>query len=532
MAVQSGRYGAASAAIAAEGWSLARLTPPSRLHGANGLATGPDGRLYVAQVGGSQVSAIDVDSGAIETISAMGGAIVAPDDLVFDDAGNLYLTEITEGRVAMRTPSGDVRVIRGDIPVANPITWHQGRLIAGECRIGARIMELDLDGGEPRVILDNIPMANAFQVGPDGKLYFPVMGANEIWRVDINGGAPEVVAGDLGVPDSVKFDSKGRIVTTQVASGQVLRLDLVSGTREVLADLGPGLDNVSFIGDRIFVSSIPGEITELLGDGKVRSVVPRALQWPLGLAMGADGALFVADGTFGYTLQPGEALTLAGMIFYPGCPGYMRGVAAGAQVGEWIISTGLGAVARYRPGQGESDFLATGLDQLMGVAVAPGGAVVVAEYGTGRLLSIENGAVSELATGLDKPMGVALAPDGTAYVAEAGVGRVLRIAGGRSETIVDGLGRPEGLAIHDGQLFVVDTRAKTLVATDLSGGARETIASALPVGAPAGVTPKFLGPIGDMAGPMINFADVTAGPDGTLYVSGDAEGSVLALRRR
>ncbi|MFD2430171.1 SMP-30/gluconolactonase/LRE family protein [Sphingobium scionense] len=334
MAVQSGRYGAASAAVAAEGWSLARLTPPSRLHGANGLATGPDGRLYVAQVGGSQVSAIDVDSGAIETISAMGGAIVAPDDLVFDDAGNLYLTEITEGRVAMRTPSGDVRVIRGDIPVANPITWHQGRLIAGECRIGARIMELDLDGGEPRIILDNIPMANAFQVGPDGKLYFPVMGANEIWRVDLNGGAPEVVAGDLGVPDSVKFDSKGRIVTTQVASGQVLRLDLVSGTREVLADLGPGLDNVSFIGDRIFVSSIPGEITELLGDGKVRSVVPRALQWPLGLAMGADGALFVADGTFGYTLRAGEALTLAGMIFYPGCPGYMRGVAAGAQAGS------------------------------------------------------------------------------------------------------------------------------------------------------------------------------------------------------
>ncbi|PZQ36265.1 MAG: gluconolaconase, partial [Phenylobacterium zucineum] len=336
-------------------------------------------------------------------------------------------------------------------------------------------------------------------------------------------------AGDLGVPDSVKFDSKGRIVTTQVASGQVLRLDLVSGTREVLADLGPGLDNVGFIGDRIFVSSIPGEITELLGDGKVRSVVPRALQWPLGLAMGADGALFVADGTFGYTLRAGAALTLAGMIFYPGCPGYMRGVAAGAQAGEWIISTGLGAVARYRPGQGESDFLATGLDQLMGVAVAPGGAVVVAEYGTGRLLSIENGAVGELATDLDKAMGVALAPDGTAYVAEAGAGRVLRIAGGRSETIIDGLGRPEGLTIHDGELFVVDTRAKTLVATDLSGGARETIASALPVGAPAGVTPKFLGPIGDMAGPMINFADVTAGPDGTLYVSGDAEGSVLAL---
>jgi hypothetical protein len=55
------------------------------------------------------------------------------------------------------------------------------------------------------------------------------------------------------------------------------------------------------------------------------------------------------------------------------------------------------------------------------------------------------------------------------------------------------------------------------------------IASNLPVGAPPGVVPKFLGPIGDMSGPMVNFAGIAAGPDGTLYLSGDGEGSVLAL---
>lgn len=530
MASQASRYAASGSAIAAEGWTVERLTPPSRLYGANGLATGADGRIFVAQVGGSQVSAIDVDSGAIETISAMGGEIVAPDDLVFDDAGNLYLTEITEGRVCMRTPDGNVRVVQGDMPVANPITWHQGRLIAGECRVGARIMEISLDGGAPRVIVDNVPMANAFQVGPDGKLYFPVMGTNEIWRVDLDGGAPEVVAGDLGVPDSVKFDSKGRIVTTQVASGQVLRLDLVSGTREVLADLGPGLDNVTFIGDRIFVSSIPGEITEILSPGKVRSIVPRSLQWPLGLAVGADGAIFVADGTFGYTLRPGGSLDLAGMIFYPGCPGYMRGVAPGTTAGEWVVTTGLGGVARYRPAAGESEFLANGHDQLMGVAVAQGGAVVFAEYGTGRVLSAEGGEVSELASGMDKPMGVAIDAGGAVYVAEAGAGRIVKLAGGKAETVVDGLGRPEGLAVRGGKLFVVDTSAKALITVDAATGAQSVVASNLPVGAPQGVKPKFLGPIGDMAGPMIPFSDVTAGADGTLYVSGDAEGSVLALR--
>jgi hypothetical protein len=42
--------------------------------------------------------------------------------------------------------------------------------------------------------------------------------------------------------------------------------------------------------------------------------------------------------------------------------------------------------------------------------------------------------------------------------------------------------------------------------------------------------PKFLNSIGTFSGPMGPFAAVTAGADGALYVSGDAEGSVLAIR--
>ena len=57
------RYSGSGAAHAAEGWNLQRLTKPSRLFSANGIRTGKDGRIYVAQVAGSQVSAIDVDTG-------------------------------------------------------------------------------------------------------------------------------------------------------------------------------------------------------------------------------------------------------------------------------------------------------------------------------------------------------------------------------------------------------------------------------------------------------------------------------------
>ena len=173
MSLQNGRYTAARPLSLAEGWSLKRLTQPSRLFGANGIRTGPDGRIYVAQVSGSQISAIDVETGAIEAISPMGGDIVGPDDLVFDPEGNLYATEITEGRVSVRAPNGTTRVLHGDMPVANPITFHQGRLIAGECRLGGRIMELDLNGGAPRIIAEGRAHAQCFFGGAGRQALLP-----------------------------------------------------------------------------------------------------------------------------------------------------------------------------------------------------------------------------------------------------------------------------------------------------------------------------------------------------------------------
>jgi hypothetical protein len=71
---------------------------------------------------------------------------------------------------------------------------------------------------------------------------------------------------------------------------------------------------------------------------------------------------------------------------------------------------------------------------------------------------------------------------------------------------------------------------KELIEYDLARKARRTIASQLPVGAPPGVIPKVLRGTAPLSGPLGSFAAVAAGADGTLYVSGDAEGSVLAIR--
>ena len=529
MLSQDNRYPAAVTPTVADGWRLGRVTAPSRLFGANGLRTGPDGRVYVAQVTGSQISALDLGTGGVYTVSANGGDIIAPDDVAFDPRGNLYATEVMDGRVSVLDTNGRARVLRDDVPSANGITFHDGRLFVGECREGGRLLEMDLNGGEPRVLLENVPSPNAMEVGPDGRLYFPVMGANEIWRIDPEGGEPQRVAADLGVPDSVKFDSEGYIVSTQVASGQVLRIDPRSGERTVLAQLTPGLDNCTFADGRLFVSNFTGEITEILRDGGTRTLLPGGLNWPLDLAIGDDGKLYVADGTYFYAVGSDGTLQTVGMLFSPGYPGFLRGLAPTGD-GEFMVTTSGGQVSRYRPAASETEVLADGFDQLYGVAIGPRGPVF-AELGTGRVLSIAAGNVEVLGSNLRGPVGVAVTADGAVFVAESGAGRVVKLTGSAPEAVVDELRCPQGILVAEGQLYVVDAGAKELIQFDLNTRARHVVASGLPVGPPPGVVPKPLKGMPPFSGPQGPFAGITAGQDGTLFVSADGDGSILALQR-
>jgi sugar lactone lactonase YvrE len=530
MTMQGGRYTDSRTARVAEGWRLERLTPVSRLFGANGLRTGPDGRIYAAQATGSRISAIDIATGELETISPTGSDIIGPDDVAFDSSGNLYATEVMEGRVSVRGANGRTRVLRDDVPAANGITVYRDRLFVNECRVDGRLLELSLDGGPPRVLLENLPMPNAMEVGPDGLLYFPVLGANEIWRVNPEGGAAERVAGDLGVPDAVKFDPKGYIVSTQVHTGEVLCIDPRNGDRTVLASLDPGLDNLTFVGERLFVSHlIDGRITEILGGGATRALMPGGFNWPLDLAVDQDGTLYIADGFTLYTLSPDGNLRRIAQMFDDGFPRTARGIAS-AGGGDLIITTKNGQVARYRTSTKEHEILAEGYDQLYGVAIASDGAIIVAELGAGRVLSLRQQNAEVLATGLDRPTGVLIDEDGSCIVSQAGAGRISRLAGSRAETIVDDLVKPQGILLRDGQLYIVDVGAKSVIAFDMKSKSRRVLASDLPLGSPPGVIPKLLRGSAPFAGPLGPFAGIAMGSDGTLFFSADGEGCIMALR--
>ena len=182
------------------------------------------------------------------------------------------------------------------------------------------------------------------------------------------------------------------------------------------------------------------------------------------------------------------------------------------------------------PVDSETDYLADGFDQLYGVAIGPGDTIVFTELGTGRVHALRSGSVEVLASDLRDPVGVAFDSGGRPLVAESGAGRVVRLAGS-TETLVDDLQRPQGIAVADGQLYIVDAGAREVIAFDLASGDRRTIASGLPVGPPPGVEPKPLKGMPPFSGPQGPFAGIAIGPDGTLYVSADGDGSVLTLRR-
>src|SRR5262249_51422530 len=163
-------------------------------------------------------------------------------------------------------------------------------------------------------------------------------------------------------------------------------IDPRNGERSVLAKLEPGLDNCTLVGDRLFVSSFTGQITEVLAGGETRTVLPGGLSWPLDLTVTDDGTLYIADGTHLFQLLPGGRLRAVGMMFSPGYPGNVRGLSA-VGAGEFIVTNTSGQVSRYRPERMENEVLAEGVDsQLYGVAVAPNGAIVVAALGSGRVL--------------------------------------------------------------------------------------------------------------------------------------------------
>lgn len=171
-------------------WRASRLGPPNPLWGSNGVAFGPDGRLYVAEFLAGRISALDIATGDLDVIVPMDGPVQSPDDLAFGADGSMYIADLVPGRVWRRTPDGTYTLVSDDVINPNGITCVGDRLFVNEMKPDGRLLELFPDGGDPVVLTEGLALGNAMQRGPDGHLYYPHMITNQVWRIPRTAAGP------------------------------------------------------------------------------------------------------------------------------------------------------------------------------------------------------------------------------------------------------------------------------------------------------------------------------------------------------
>lgn len=505
------------------GWQFSRITPPSALFGANGIQFGTDGRLYVAQAMGSQVTAIDTMSGELEVIAPNGGSITGPDDVAFDSLGNMYATEVMSAQVTMRKPNGEVTVVADELPSANGVTVFNDRLFIDEHRPKGRLFELyPHDDRVPRLITKDLDSPNALAGGPDGKLYFPLVPKGEVWRIDPETGVQEQVATGLSHPTAVKFTPSGELLSPQAGNGEVVKIDIENGEQTIVAKVRPGIDNLAIDArGKLYLSHfVDGGVAEVAMDGSNDEHVFVAPGWvgPWGIACDmASGTFCVVDGLSLVMLAPNGGRSVVGSPLDTSAPRFVRAIAPG-KPGEFLMSTARGDVLRYDFETERTDILVAKQGQLKGLCAAEDGAVLVVRENTHSVLAITaSGEISTVVEGLKAPSDV-LQWQGKCYVSDSGDGCVLEISPtGEVSTVLGGLLDPRGIAAIGNTLYVLDRAGHSIWAIELGSESKpEQIVTHLPIGA---ICPL------DFAGGLC------VDGQGGLLVAADGEGSVLRLSR-
>lgn len=508
----------------AQTWKLERLVPGSHFHGVHGVRFAPSGELYAGSVAGQTLYGVDVKTGEVRIVEGPPHGMA--DDIAFGPGGQVVWTAISEGVVYSRRGADPVEVL-AKIPSINSIAFSRDgkRLFAAQVFGGDDLWELDPTGKTPpRKIRAAMGGFNSFWPGPDGKLYGPLWFKGQVVKVDPDTGDVQVVAQGLKTPASVKFDSKDRLYAIDTATGEVIRIDPATGGKTVVAKLSTSLDNFAPSPDgKLYVSNMADNGVQEVDpeSGRVRQVVKGALAFPADLAA-ADGKLYVAD-VFAFRAvdtKTGKVTDLDRVHAAGAHLEYPVGVAVGRD--RVLLASSLsGAVMAYDRTTGAHRKTWHGLAAPADVLELPGGDVLVAELGAGRLTRLKGDSAIPIAQGLAGPTSLAAGPGEEVYVAETAAGRIVRInsATEAKATLVAGLSLPKGLAVlPDGRIITLEMGAKRLTAIDPKTGARTVLADSLPLGLVTQPVPLAGGVAVDLAG--------------TVYLSSDVENAIYRLAPR
>lgn len=296
-------------------------------------------------------------------------------------------------------------------------------------------------------------------VSPKGVIYVSDGQKGVIWQIATDGKATPLTE-HLGTPSGIALATDGTLIVADSGAHTILKIDPANGESKILAG-GPNQSGFA--------------------DGDAASARFNA---PVGVAVGPDGTVFVAD-TYNDRIR---AIDKSGTV---------RTVAGGDT-----------------PGFADGDAQTSRFDTPGGIAVAPDGALIVADTGNRRIRRVDaNDSVSTVAGSGEygdrdgllleatfaEPIGVAVDMAGSIYVADAATDTirvcqtkllpvVVTMAGSRWQGLADGpatagkLNRPSGVTLApNGTVMIADTGnrlVRALISPDRNAGQETSAAEA------------------------------------------------------
>ena len=321
-----------------------------------------------------------------------------------------------------------------------------------------------------------LPYSSAYDVGvaPDGTLYTTTDGTNILRNYigNVRFGATAVGTTSASQTATVVFNSPQTLTGIRYAAG--------SGTSTELTNTGGGTCAIgqayaAGASCTLVLTETPSSIG--IRNGAVVLSSATATLGSLQVAAQGSGSGLVAD--------PGTQTTLGTGFTAP------DGIAVGASGAVVVADKTAGTVSYFAPGGTTSTSIATALTQPAGLAIAPSGTVYVANKGANTVVAIPYsgtayGVAAVAVAGLNAPSAVALSNTGDLYIANTGAGNVIRVPrlGGtlnplEKATVSSGFTAPSGLAFDAaGDLFVADSTAGTVTEIN-AAGVSSTVASGL-----------------------------------------------------
>ncbi|MFQ3534451.1 MAG: thioredoxin-like domain-containing protein [Aggregatilineales bacterium] len=269
------------------------------------LADSRGGRLFIADTNHNRVIVADLESYAVQAV--IGSGVAAFRDGTFAQAAFNWVHGMSlsaDGETLYIADTGNHAVRAADLRNGTVVT------VAGTGRQN-RDWRNRLRGGAALETALNSPWDVHYQ---DGVVYIAMAGPHQLWALDLASGivAPFVGSGREGIVDGALLESElaqpsgivgaeGVLYFTDAESSAVRKVDLRAGRVQTI--VGTGLfdfGDVDGVGDAV------------------------RLQHALGLTLGADGKLYVAD-TYNHKIKVIDPATRESRTLVGGAPGFRDG---------------------------------------------------------------------------------------------------------------------------------------------------------------------------------------------------------------